>query len=184
MKKSFWLYAVVATCTLGWTTAGQAVVADSSDLGFTVNLQVTVPAPPDKAYQALVNSIGRWWNSEHSFSGDAKNMYIENRAGGCFCEKLQGGGSVQHMRVVFADPGKTLRLTGGLGPLQTMAVSGSMSWNFAAGEKGTLVTMNYAVGGYLPGGLGALSGPVNEVLSEQMTRYKAFVDAGQSGAKH
>jgi hypothetical protein len=39
--------------------------------------------------------------------------------------KNQGG--VRHMQVVYVDPGKTLRMIGGLGPLQSMAATGSMT---------------------------------------------------------
>lgn len=36
------------------------------------------------------------------------------RVGGCFCE-INGDQQAWHMAVSFVDPGKTLRLTGGLG---------------------------------------------------------------------
>jgi hypothetical protein len=54
----------------------------------------------------------------HTFSGDAHNLSIDDKATGCFCEKLASGGGVRHMEVVCADPGKKLVLSGALGPLQ------------------------------------------------------------------
>ena len=73
----------------------------------------------------------RWWDPAHTWSGSARNLKLEPKAGGCFCEKLADGGSVQHGRVIFAQPGKLLRLEGALGPLQDMAVTGVLSFNLA-----------------------------------------------------
>ena len=49
---------------------------------------------------------------------DAKNLSIDARPGGCFCEKLPNGGGVEHARVVYVAPREVLRLSGALGPLQ------------------------------------------------------------------
>ena len=49
---------------------------------------------------------------------------MELHAGGCFCERLKDGGSVQLLQVVYAAPGEGLRLRGALGPLQTEASTG------------------------------------------------------------
>jgi hypothetical protein len=70
------------------------------------------------------------------------------RAGGCFCERLKDGGSVQHLQVVYAAPGKGLRLRGALGPLQMEGVDGTLAWTLKPAEGGTSVTQSYAVGGY------------------------------------
>src|SRR3546814_7901970 len=54
------------------------------------------------------------------------------------------------MVVVFAEPGKLLRLAGGLGPLQGMGLHGVMEWRLAPIEGGTRVTLFYRAGGYTP----------------------------------
>ena len=71
-----------------------------------------------------------------------------------------------------------LRLTGGLGPLGLMGVAGNMTWEFDEVEGGTRVTLRYAVGGYLDGGLDTMAGPVDAVLLEQMTRLQQFIATG------
>jgi len=86
------------------------------------------------------------------------------------------GGSVRHMQVVFADPGKQLRLSGGLGPLQAMGVAGSMSFVLIAQGEGTRLMYRYEVGGYTAGGLAALAGPVDQVQLGQLNRLKAYVE--------
>ena len=53
---------------------------------------------------------------------------------GCWCEKLPNGGGVRHMQVVNVMPGKMLVMTGGLGPLQSMAATGSMSFKLSRRE--------------------------------------------------
>jgi hypothetical protein len=53
-----------------------------------------------------------------------------------------------------------------------------MTWEFDDTENATTVTLNYAVGGYLPGGLDVVAEAVDGVLVEQMTGLKAFVEKG------
>ena len=92
--------------------------------GFTVRITVHVAAPPSGVFDALTMP-SRWWNPQHTFSGDASHLRLELKAGGCFCETLPNGGSVQHLTVVYVDPGKALRLRGALGPFQSLGVDGA-----------------------------------------------------------
>jgi uncharacterized protein YndB with AHSA1/START domain len=149
-------------------------VVDVSPAGFTLKSAIEVPVPPSRVFDTLVGVAG-WWDGEHTYSGDAKNLAIDPRAGGCFCERLADGGSISHMTVLYAAPAKTLRLTGGLGPLQELAVSGVMTWTLAATPGGTKIEMTYAVGGYAPGvgRLQQLAPLVNSVLDAQVQRLKA-----------
>ena len=127
-------------------------------------------------YQALTERIGSWWDAAHTFSGNAANLSIDARAGGCFCERLSGGGSVQHLTVIHADPGKLLRMSGGLGPLQDLAATGVMSWKMTEAGGKTALEVTYKVAGYSPGGgVGALSAPVDAVLTAQVRRLAEFV---------
>ena len=43
-------------------------------------------------------------------------MTLQMRPGGCFCETLDGGGGIEHMRVTYVQPGERIVLTGSLGP--------------------------------------------------------------------
>jgi uncharacterized protein YndB with AHSA1/START domain len=155
-----------------------AAVADSAATGFTVKISVTIQAPPEEVYRKLVHNIGDWWSKDHTFSGNSHNLSIDDRPMGCWCEKLTSGGA-KHLEVVLAVPGKTLVMTGGMGPLQAMAVTGSMTFEFTPQNGATKLDLTYAVGGYLPAGLNSLAPPVDAVLTEAMARLKNFVEIGR-----
>jgi hypothetical protein len=154
-----------------------AAVKDTAHDAFTIQEDVTVAASPEKAYDRFV-TIGRWWDSDHTFSGDAAHLTIDAAAGGCFCEVLKNG-SVEHMRVVFASRGALLRLKGGLGPLQGTG-DGILTVAFVAAGGGTSVSLTYRVWGYSPGGLENDASAVDGVLGQQLTRYRDFVAANPS----
>lgn len=172
-----WIGALGAMAVLAGSPAFAAVAA-STPAGFTVTETAHVAAAPDKVFAALA-APARWWSSDHTYSRDAANLSVELRAGGCWCEKLPGGGSAEHLRVVQVQPGRLLRLRGGLGPLQAMAADGVLTWSLAAGAGGTDLKLTYAVFGDPAANLGQLSGPVDQVLGEQVARLKAMVETGK-----
>src|SRR4051812_41828758 len=141
-----------AIAAIAWATLvspARADVIDRARDGFTVTITTEMAAPPDAVYSAVVQHIGDWWEMSHTWSGNPKNLSIVARPGGCFCETLPGGGGVQHASVVYVAPGKLLRMVGGLGPLQQLAVVGTLSWSFEkSGASGTTFTLTYVVGGY------------------------------------
>jgi uncharacterized protein YndB with AHSA1/START domain len=170
---------MLALMTLVCAFPSLADVADSGDNGFTLRETATLSVPPAKAYAAMLE-VAKWWASDHTYSGDAANLSLEAKPGGCWCEGLPGGGGVQHMTVVFLLPGKQVRLAGGLGPLQSMGVAGSMDWKFDPAEKGTKVELRYAVGGY--GGAAPfkdIAPGVESVLKLQFERYKRYAETGK-----
>jgi len=74
-------------------------------------------------------------------------------------------------------------MIGGLGPLQAMAVHGSMKFDLTPVEGGTKLEVTYAVGGYSAAGLNVLAAPVDGVLSEQFMRLKNLLERGDPVAK-
>jgi len=161
-----------------------ATVKSVAPQGFEVEEAMEIAAPPKRVFEAL-SELPRWWSSKHSMSGDANNLYLETRAGGCFCERLKDGGEVQWMTVVFASPASLLRLRGGLGPLQAEGVEGAMTFTLKAAEAGhTNIEVSYIVGGYLRGGPDKWAQPVDQVLAEQVGRLKLYIETGSpEGAK-
>ncbi|WP_066549365.1 MULTISPECIES: SRPBCC family protein [unclassified Sphingomonas] len=154
---------------------GELVRRDAS--GFVSEHRVTIAATPDRVWSVLV-APQRWWNASHTYSGDAANLSLDLRAGGCWCEKLAGGGAVEHMRVVYFEPGRVLRMRGSLGPLQEGAVTGTMTVTLTPGGNGTELTVRYVVGGYMADGLTGIAGPVDQVLGGQFDGLARRVNGG------
>ncbi|QSX78152.1 SRPBCC family protein [Agrilutibacter solisilvae] len=159
-------FAAAVSCLL-LPSAAHAVVKDATPTGFTVENEQVVPVDADTAWRALVNDVGRWWPRDHTWWGAASHLSIEARAGGCFCER-NGAQQAQHMTVAFVDPGRTLRMLGGLGPLQGMGLDGALEFRLAPVEGGTKITLWYRAGGYTPDDIGKFAPVVDQVQGQQL----------------
>jgi hypothetical protein len=151
-----------------------AEVTSSSPIHFDIESHVTVAATPAQTYEAL-GRIGAWWDPVHSYSHDAANMRLELWAGGCLCETLPDGGTVEHMHVVQALPGRVIRLTGALGPLQAEALTGTLTWSLRAVPGGTEISTVYLVSGHVRGDTGSYAAPVDAVLRGQLERLRLYL---------
>jgi uncharacterized protein YndB with AHSA1/START domain len=159
-------------------TSGQSA-PQITPTGFVVKLETNIHAPAAKVYDALVRQVGFWWNPEHTYAHDAKNLSIDPRPGGCFCEKLPNGGGVEHLRVVYVAPGEAVRFSGALGPLQASGVAGSMTWKLTSDADNTRIQLSYSVGGFIDGGFEKIAPAVESVLNDQLNRLKLFVETGK-----
>ena len=168
---------LLGATTVAATARGEVVSVDPG--GFVSEHTLVLQSTPLEAYVALTRDVHLWWDGSHSFGGGAAGFSLDAQAGGCFCEALPGGGSVQHMLVVNANPGHALTMLGGLGPLQSMAVTGSMVLTFAPHREGSELTYRYSVGGYAQGGLAMLAEPVDRVQLGQLQRLQQFIATGQ-----
>lgn len=172
------LTAIALVAFLAIPSIADAKVLAKSATGFVVEHTVDLKTDARAAYDAFLK-IGSWWSSSHSFSGDAKNLTIEAKPGGCWCETLPSGGFVKHMEVIHAAPGSMLVFSGGLGPLQFMGVAGSMTVSFKPGKGATTVTLRYDVGGRDDKNFEDISKGVDGVIAEQFTRYAKFAGTGK-----
>ncbi|MES1195489.1 MAG: hypothetical protein ABUL58_00905 [Steroidobacter sp.] len=109
---------IIGIIVLLISSAATASVKVESN-GFVVLEGLAINAPPQKFYETLLGKVGEWWNPEHTFSGDSKNLSIEAKPSGCFCENFPKGGGVEHMRIVYLSLNSTAVMSGALGPLQT-----------------------------------------------------------------
>ena len=171
-----WISAVVLA--LAVAASARAEVVDATPGGFEVRHQVQITAPAAKVWAAMVQPA-TWWDPAHTWSGSAANLSLAAASGGCFCERLPGGGSALHMSTVFAAPGRKLVLSGALGPLQGSGASGQMVFALAEADGKTTLTVTYDVGGYLRGGLDKIATPVDGVLGQQVLRLKTQIETGQ-----
>jgi uncharacterized protein YndB with AHSA1/START domain len=138
--------------------------------GLATHDEAVVAASPEDTWIALTDPAG-WWSPQHSWSGNSANFTLYPVAGGCFCEELpESGGSVEHMRVIYADPDKLLRLSGALGPLQSEALTGTLTVTLEPAGSGTKISWDYVVGGFARIDLAALAPVIDGVQSEQLGR--------------
>src|SRR4030095_11264459 len=162
----------LSTCLLAVAPASAEVIS-ASPSGFEVQEVVNLVVPQPNAYAAF-GQIGQWWSKDHTYSGDSARLTLQLRPGGCFCEPLEGGGGVEHMRVTFLKPGEQIVMTGSLGPLLYQATAGVMDVRFERIAGGTRVTMNYRAAGFAKGDGDKMAPLVDQVLADQMNRYRTY----------
>jgi hypothetical protein len=168
---------LIISCLLLAATPASAAVISADPHGLEVQEVVSLVIPQPKAYAAF-GQVGQWWSKDHSYSGDAARMSLQLRAGGCFCESLEDGGGIEHMRVTYVKPGDQIVLTGSLGPLLYEATAGVMDVRFERIAGGARVTMNYRAAGFARGNGVEMAAQVDQVLAEQMKRFRIFAAGG------
>lgn len=167
---------VAALLTLP-AVAGAEVKMASAD-GAIIEHRFQIAATPQAAWQVLVHPE-RYWPKDHTWSGEASNLSLVPEAGGCFCERWEGG-SAEHGRVVMARPGQLLRFRGSLGPFQEMAVTGVLTVTLAPVESGTEAVVTYRLSGDASHGLSAFIKAVDEVIGLQFGAFAKLASAGTS----
>ncbi len=107
-------YAILGMAAFCSMTAANGEVTNIADNGFTVQHQTVIAGDNEAVWKAMI-APSRYWNPDHSWSGNAENFYLVPQAGGCFCELIRttsddniksSEGSVQHMRVIYARNGR------------------------------------------------------------------------------
>jgi len=154
-----------------------AEVVSAEPHGFEIQHVVNLVMPQPKAFAAF-GQVGQWWSKDHTYSGDAARMSLQLRPGGCLCETFEDGGGIEHLRVTYLKPGEQVVLTGSLGPLLYQATAGVMDVKFERIAGGSRVTMNYRAAGFASGGAEKLAPLVDQVLGEQMKRFRVYAAAG------
>ena len=171
---------LIAACGTLIAVPAIAEVKSQNETGFVVGHTAEVLAKPDDVWKRLLVPKD-WWNPSHSWSGKTDGFYIDAQAGGCFCELLQDKatdgsvkprGSVEHMRVLFTDPGKVLRMSGALGPLQSEAMQGTLTVAMEPLKDGagTKISLSYVVGGYMRYKVADIAPAVDAMLGDQFQR--------------
>ena len=167
---------ILLGCALFLSAPASAEVVSASDNGFEIQHSVNLVVPQAQTFAAF-GRIGEWWGKDHTYSGDSARMTLQMRHGGCWCETLEGGGGIEHMRVTFLKPGEQVVFTGSLGPLLYEATAGVMHVKVDPIAGGSKITMNYRAAGFANGGGAKLAPLVDKVLADQMKRVRAYAAA-------
>ena len=91
---------------LGGAAAASAEVTAVADHGFEIRNTLIISARPERVYHALIRP-SLWWSSRHTWSGDARNLTLELRPGGCWCERWRGG-FAQHLQLTYLQTNQEL----------------------------------------------------------------------------
>ena len=161
---------------LALSAPAAADVVSASPNGFEIRHTVNLVVKPEVAFQAFGN-VAAWWNPEHTYSGSSANLSLAPAPGGCFCERFPKGGGIEHMRVVYVDPGKRIVLTGALGPLLYEATAGVLDVQVKSTGGGSQVTIDYRAAGFYKGGADKLAPIVDQVLADQVKRFRTYATA-------
>jgi len=166
---------LAAIALLAASPAGAEVV-NASPNGFEVRQTVNLVVAPNVAFAAFGDLPG-WWDPQHTYSGKSSNLSLDMTPGGCFCERFPDGGGIEHMHVIYVEPGKHVILTGALGPLLYEATTGVMDVTVKSGAGGSQLVLDYRVAGFAKGGADKLAAGVDAVLGEQMKRFRSYATA-------
>jgi uncharacterized protein YndB with AHSA1/START domain len=168
-----------AAALLAFAMAGSArgEVARKTPQSFHIEHNAQSKAQPAELYRAL-GEIGRWWSSQHTFSGKAENLSLELGAGGCFCERWAEG-SVMHGRVIETSKDRRVRLSAPLGPLLELPVDAILTFAFEPKGGGTAVNFTYKVSGDPSLMLAKLAPPSDKVLGAMLARLIRFAETGK-----
>ena len=167
---------LLAFATLMAPAMAHAEIVSAGSNGFEVRHSVAIVIPQPAAFNAFTQ-ISQWWNAEHTYSGESSNLTLSLSPGGCFCEALPNGGGIEHLRVAYVVPGERLVLTGALGPVLYQAASGVMDIKVERIAGGSRLTMDYKVAGFANGGADRLAPVVDQVLGDQMARFRKYAAA-------
>ena len=179
VAKSLFISFLTACLSFACCTT-QADVVKTVSNGFQIKHKFETKLSKQDAFQVFVSDFSKWWDAAHSYSGQAKNLSIDIQQR-CFLEKLPKGGFVRHLEIVYYEPGKAIRFTGGLGPLQQMGVCGAMTVNFSEQNGTTVVEVEYNVCGLMEQGLDRLAPAVDQVLSVQFQAFAKLCDRTAGG---
>ena len=164
---------MLAAVLLGAASTARAEVVSAGPNGFEIRHSLQLTVPPATVYAAF-GQIGGWWSKGHTYSGNSANLRLALTPGGCFCERFPDGGGIEHMRVTFVEPGKHVVLTGALGPLLFEAVTGVMDVQVERIAGGARFNLIYRAAGFAKSNGATLAPLVDQVIGEQVKRFRAF----------
>ena len=165
-----WILGGVLLAVLPLAAGAEVKLAQTDAM--LIEHRFTIAAPASKAWETLVHPE-RYWPADHTWSGKRESLSIDPVAGGCYCERWDGGSAV-HGRVVMAVPGKSLVLNAALGPFLEMAISGILAIKLEERDGVTTAVMTYRVSGDAEHKLDQLAPIVDQILGLQFGNFAAL----------
>lgn len=148
-----------------------ADVVNSASDGFELSLSRSSDRDVKTQFERIMR-IAEWWSSEHTWSGDAKNLRITTLAAGGQWRETWDNGDIEHGRIIAgnrADNIWMVRFDAPLGPLQGMGVKAILTMEVEAQEAGgSEVRFHYLVTGASFQNLDQIAPVVDGVLVQQI----------------
>lgn len=146
--------------------SAQAEVIERSANRFVLRYQAPVDATVHDIQMGLV-ALPVWWDSNHTYSGDAANLSLDLAPDGCWCERLADGTDFDHGRTVLADDEGAM-FAAPFGPLRgrTQRADLDMSWPLVDGYR--QLTWDFVVEGE---NIGAMADAVDGVMEAGYARF-------------
>ena len=151
--------------------AARAEVVASSEQHFVLRHEAVSARSVDEMWARLIHPE-IWWHPDHTYSGDAKNLSLDARAGGLWKEEWPGG-SVAHGRVLTVENGKLLRMDAPFGPLQQLGAYTVWTIALSAVEEGTRVVFDEVSTAPSSANMAETAKAVDFVKAEAMRRLVA-----------
>lgn len=164
--RKFMFICLLAISAITYTKIANAEVTAVNKSHFTLKLVAQSPYSSEQVWKKLLKPE-RWWQSSHTYSGDAGNLTIEAKAGGYWREDWEGG-SVLHGTILNIQENKLLRLSAPFGPLQELAVETVWTITLTPTDTGTKITFDFIANGNQESGLDNLASAVNYVKGEAL----------------
>ena len=94
------------------TTAAKILSAGAARF----ELEVSIEAPIDDVWQAVIQQPDAWWVSDMRCVSAGSTMHLEPRAGGTLVESDDAGASLLWFTVLAVEPGRSINFEGALAP--------------------------------------------------------------------
>lgn len=165
---------IAASLALMAQPASAEVVARSEN-GFTLRFVTTVAADADRI-PASLEALPLWWDGAHSYTGDAGNLSLDLRPGGCWCEKMPDGTDFDHGRTTSVGPERIL-FHAPFGPLRRPATKADLELTWREEADGLTLVWTMTVEGT---GVGAMADPVDGVMGAGFQRWTRHLVAASA----
>jgi uncharacterized protein YndB with AHSA1/START domain len=143
-----------------------------------IAMEVSIDAPPERVWQAMVHEINRWWRRDFCTNPATRGFHLEARPGGRMYEDWGDGNGLLWANVLAIEAPRMILLLGNItadfgGPAQTM-----FQFTVEASEGRSVVKISDTIYGNISDEIGPKTEEGWRMLFEQ--GLKPYVEGLQS----
>jgi uncharacterized protein YndB with AHSA1/START domain len=138
-------------------------------------MEVKIKATPSRVFEALTTQVASWWGAPYLYSELAKDIVLEPKIGGKFCEVWGEDEGKLWGIVTQLRKNEWLEITGSIG--MSGPVQGVLCYELKGVQGGTLLRLTHeAIGPISPRIRSGYASGWKDLLG---TRLKAFLETGK-----